>query len=251
MTQVIRIFCFVFGFCTAIGAAANADQTVRIFAAASLRGGLEAALESWPGQASVSYGGSGAMARQVALGAPADLVLLANPVWDVWLAERIEGVAHDPAILGNRLVLIGNTGAQPFAEQPDPSALAARLAGRRLAIGQRSAVPAGQYAREWLEHIGAWEKLQSRLAEAENVRAAMAFVARGEAPMGIVYASDAAAEPRVSVLWAISPGAHSDIRYPARALTDIGNRLLQHLETSTAQSAFTAHGFLPSPKAHQ
>lgn len=249
MKRTFRLICLALGMLIAANAVVKANETVQIFAAASLRGGLDAALAEWPGTTSVSYGGSGAIARQVAQGAPADLVVLANPDWDAWLSSRAPGITHDPALLGNGLVLVGTEGSLAFGSSPDLTTLSRFLGDRRLAMGQHRAVPAGQYAREWLEHIGAWDPLKAKLAEAENVRSALAFVARGEAPLGIVYASDAAAEPRVAVLWKIPPDAHSTIQYPARAFSDKGAKVLQYLQTQTVQRIFETHGFLPGAKA--
>lgn len=229
----------------AFGHSARAD--VQIFAAASLRGGLEAALADAAPDARVSYGGSGAIARQVALGAPADLVVLANPAWDRWLASRSDLPDEPVILLENRLVLVGK--GQPFAERPSTKALKARLGKGRLAMGQRDAVPAGQYARAWLEHIGAWSTLAGQLAEAGNVRAALAYVARSEAPLGLVYATDAQAAPNVSVLWRIDPETHPPILYVARALNANGIRLLSALQSPSAKAAFQEYGFLLPAKA--
>lgn len=226
--------------------AAMANDRVHVFAAASLRGGLEAALQGWSEPHRISYGGSGAIARQVSLGAPADLVILASPIWDAWLAKELPDHGSSAPFLGNRLVLIGAPKAQPFKARPDTAALKAVLAGARLAMGQRDAVPAGQYGRAWLEHIGAWTALSPHLAEAENVRVALTYVARGEAPLGLVYATDARADPRVRVLWQIDPETHPDIIYPARAITPKGARLLAFLQSPKAQASFAALGYRPA-----
>ncbi len=236
---------FLFLICCLLNCTLPASAEPRIFAAASLRGGLEAALNQSGHTASVSYGGSGAIARQVALGAPADLVLLAHPDWDEWLSDRLVLDGKSTTLLENRLVLVGPAGSVPFASQPTVSDLTARLGEGRLAMGQRDTVPAGQYARAWLRHIGAWQAIESRVAEAANVRAALAFVARGEAPLALVYATDALAEERVVVLWNIAPDTHPQITYTARALSEQGQDLLGRLRSCAAQNAFSDHGFLP------
>ena len=240
MTWVLSLIALI-GFTVA----ANSQQTINVFAAASLNGALEAALTGFDAPVRTSYGGSGTMARQVALGAPADLVILAHPAWDTWLADQIESKDVAPALLRNRLVLIAPSGSAPFSEEPTLAQLDTRLGSGRLAMGQSETVPAGQYARDWLTHINAWEDMQLRLAEADNVRTALTYVARGEAPLGIVYSSDADLDDRVEVIWRINPEAHEPINYSARAITLDGLRLLDHLETVEAQARMALYGFSP------
>lgn len=226
--------------CVASAPALARDLTV--FAAASLRGALDevAALNDTP--VAISYGGSGAMARQVAQGAPADVVVLANPQWMVWLQDQGVVAADLPVtLLTNTLVLIGHDG--PALHDPDADALLARLGDRRLAIGQRQAVPAGIYARAWLEHIGAWDRLVPHLADVENVRAALALVARGDAPLGVVYGSDALADPKVTVLWHIPDDQHPPITYPAAALSPEGAQFMDILRSPQAAEIFKKYGF--------
>ncbi|MEO0938650.1 MAG: molybdate ABC transporter substrate-binding protein [Pseudomonadota bacterium] len=215
----------------------RADGPV-VFAAASLRGVLERAVEGLSPAPRLSYGGSGAIAQQMARGAPADLVILASPDWMGWLAERghVTG-AH--TLWGGRLVVVARAG--PPLKAANTDALRARLNGGRLAIGQRRAVPAGIYARAWLEHIGAWDTLEPHLAEAQDVRAALAFVVQSAAPLGVVYASDALAEPRVQVIYEVPQDAHPPIRYPIAALTDRGAAVLAHLRGQAP--LFEAAGF--------
>lgn len=224
-------------------APARAEEPVLVFAAASLQGALQEVTEGYAGRVVASYGGSGTMARQVTLGAPADVVLLANSAWMDWLEEAGHlrpGTRHD--LLGNALVLVGPVGAAPLPEV-SAEALIARLAGRRLALGQTEAVPAGIYARAWMEHAGLWEALRPHLAETENVRAALALVALGESPLGAVYATDAVAEPRVATLYSVPQDAHPPIVYPVAAVTARGEDFVAHLRSAEAQEIFRAHGF--------
>ncbi|WP_299655058.1 molybdate ABC transporter substrate-binding protein [uncultured Tateyamaria sp.] len=215
-------------------------ETVRVFAAASLQGPLDAVAEDWDAEVVISYGGSGAIARQVSQGAPADVVILANVAWSDWLVDGGHVMATPRALLSNSLVVIGPDGAAPL-----PNATAATLLGRltggRLAMGQHMSVPAGIYAHAWLTQSGAWGDLSPHLAETENVRAALALVAREETPLGIVYASDAAASDDVSVLWDIPKDSHPAILYPGLALTPFGADFLDHLATRT--DVFVAAGF--------
>lgn len=219
---------------------ARADVTV--FAAASLRDVLEEALADIP-DVRVAYGGSGALARQVAAGAPADVILLAHPVWMDWLVEQGAVAAPDAVdVARNSLVLIGPVGSAPMDAVSVPLLFDA-LQGGRLAMGQRDAVPAGQYAQQWLTRSGAWDALLPQLAETDNVRAALALVATGAAPLGIVYASDALAEPRVAVRWNIDGASHDPIRYVAAALTPEGRKVIDALTTPQAEAIFIRHGF--------
>jgi len=241
---MIRTFLFLSALWS--GTAALADPPpVTVFAAASLRGVLEDVTESYDSTLSLSYGGSGTMARQVAAGAPADLVILANTDWMDWLVDQgVVAGESTQAVAGNRLVVIGPAGTMPLGE---PGLLPVQLGTGRLAMGQRDAVPAGIYARQWLEALGLWDSLQIRLAETDNVRAALALVARADAPFGIVYASDAAAEARVDVVFAIPPDTHDPITYPATALSPAGADLLAFLMSPATQSRFATHGFAPPP----
>lgn len=182
------------------------------------------------------------MARQVAAGAPADLVVLADPIWMDWLTDQGRMALDSSTIIArNTLVVIGPNGAAPL----EPSGILAQLDGNRLAMGQRSGVPAGRYAKEWLQTAGLWRRLQSQLAETDNVRAALALVARGQTPLGVVYATDAQAEPHVSVVYFIPSTSHAEIVYSAAALTPEGAALLSHLTSREATKVFVTHGFGP------
>lgn len=233
------------GFAALTAPAQAASDAPLVFAAASLRGALDEAAEAYGG-AVLSYGGSGTMARQVAGGAPADLVILASEDWMTWLVAQ-GGAARAEALLSNSLVLIGAADAEPLAT-PTAASLLARLSGGRLAMGQTQSVPAGIYGRAWLEQAGLWAALSPHLAETENVRVALALVARGEAPLGLVYATDAQADPGVRTVYEVPRDAHPVILYPAAALTDDGEKFLDFLEGSEAQLIFARYGFLPAPE---
>lgn len=225
----------------AVAVAQSAPVTV--FAAASLRGALDAVASAYDAKTSLSFGGSGTIARQVAAGAPADLVILASPDWMDWLQTRGLIVADAPVnFLTNSLAVIAPANS---TVDPDPANLAATLGTGRLAMGQRDAVPAGVYAREWLEATGQWDALMPKLAETDNVRAALALVASGETPLGIVYRTDALADPDVRVVYAIPDDQHSPITYPAAALTPAGAAFLEYLQTPESLEIFARHGFVP------
>jgi len=217
---------------------------LRIFAAASLQGPLDDVAARYDSESTISYGGSGTLARQISLGAPADIVILANETWANWLYDTGDVAARPRPILSNRLVLITPRDG-PVLNSPDAAALLAALQGGRLAMGQHLSVPAGIYARAWLTTIGAWDRMQPHLAETENVRAALALVARGEAPLGIVYASDAQASDDVAVAWTIPTDQYPPILYHGIALTQAGAAFLDHLALQTAP--FLAAGFAALP----
>lgn len=225
-----------------LGAPVVADPLV-IFAAASLKQPVDQLVEMH-GDAVVSYGGSGALARQVMRGAPADVVLLAHPVW----MEELTGAGRvDPEqvreVASNRLVLIGPTDAAPL--DLNAAALMARLDGGRLAMGFTQAVPAGQYGRAALEALGIWDAVAGQVAEVDNVRAALVLVARGEVPLGIVYATDAGASDAVRVVAHFPSDSHPAIRYVAAPVggSEAGAAFLDLIGGDAGQAAFAAAGF--------
>ena len=239
MTRLLCLFAICLGLLVPPRAGA---ETVTVFAAASLRDALEQIAAGYPDEVVLSYGGSGTMARQVAAGAPADVVVLASTEWTDWLADQ--GAlprGRAVAIARNGLVVIGPAGAADI----DPATLPARLGDGRLAMGQRDAVPAGAYARQWLENAGLWEALSPRLAETDNVRAALALVSRGQAPYGVVYRTDALADVGVGVVFDVPDDLHDPILYPAAALTNAGDAFLTYLAGPEAAGVLAAHGFLP------
>jgi len=223
-----------------------AEEVVTVFAAASLKDVLDDASEQWGGDVVVSYGGSGLIARQVAQGAPADIVILANEAWMEWLRDQnnLPAQLQLLTIASNRLVVVGPSGSSPLRIDD----LDARLGDGRLAIGNTLGVPAGIYGRQWLERAGLWPLIRSRLAETENVRAALALVARGEAPLGVVYASDAQAEPDVDVVHEVLPTMHDPIRYRLlileRETTRKAAAFSAFLRSEAGLEIFEQHGFL-------
>lgn len=236
-----------------LGAAATAaERPLTVFAAASLQDGLDAALAGWSARGGrrvvVSYAASSALARQIEQGAPADLFVSADQAWMDYLETRgrvLPGSRAD--LVGNTLVVVAPGDAAMRALPPDAAAWRAALgAGGRLAIAETTTVPAGRYGRQSLEALGLWPVVRDRLAQADNVRAALAFVARGEAPLGIVYATDARAEPRVRVVAALPARSHAPITYPA-ARVAAGDRaaagLLDYLRGPEARARFAAAGF--------
>ncbi|CUH64347.1 Molybdate-binding periplasmic protein precursor [Thalassovita gelatinovora] len=233
--------------------AASAGQ-VTVFAAASMKTALEDVAADWQRQsghkATLSFAGSSALARQIEAGAPADLYLSANSGWMDRLEEQgllRSGSRSD--LLGNQLVLVGPAGTAP---QPLDSTLIDALEGGHLAMALVEAVPAGIYGKAALEYLGLWTDIAPHVAQADNVRAALALVAIGEAPLGIVYATDAQAEPRVDVVAEFPAPSHPPITYPVAILTDSKadtvQAFLDYLKGPVAKKIFLRHGFTEPPQ---
>lgn len=236
-----------------VAPAAHAQAPLTVFAAASLTNAFDEAAALYAKetgtQLRISYAGSSALARQIDRGAPADLFVSANTAWMDWLEGRgrlLPGSRRD--LLRNRLVLVAHGEAPEVTLSPDLD-LPALLDGGRLAMAFVDAVPAGIYGKAALSSLGLWAKAEPHVAQADNVRAALALVARGEAPLGIVYATDAAAEPEVSVVATFPSGSHPRIVYPAAvpegAERDRAAALLEWLAGPQAQAVFARHGFAP------
>ncbi|MXP64121.1 molybdate ABC transporter substrate-binding protein [Roseomonas sp. M0104] len=190
-----------------------------VFAAASLQDALRAQAAAWEeaGRPAprMSFAASSTLARQIEQGAPADLFASADEQWMDYLAKRdliLPGSRR--ATLSNSLVLIAPPDqAQPLEPREGAELLARLGAGGRLAVGDPAHVPAGIYARQALTSLGLWQELEPRLARADNVRAALLLVERGEAPLGIVYGTDARVA-KVSVVGTFPPESHPPISYP-------------------------------------
>jgi molybdate transport system substrate-binding protein len=236
----------------AVAPTAARAQDVLVFAAASLKNALDAIVHSYRGAGgggvAIAYAASSALARQIEAGAPADIVFLADGEWlDYLAARRLIAASTRADLLGNRLVLVAPAASRAAVDIAPDFPLAEMLGPGRLAMAASASVPAGKYAKAALEKLGVWDSVRHRLAETENVRAALAFVARGEAPLGIVYASDALAEPKVRIVAGFPAGSHPPIVYPA-ALTagtvhPAAAGFLAYLQTPAAKALFARHGF--------
>lgn len=236
----------------ALPARAAVPQRLTVFAAASLQESLDAAAKLWTGRSGqpvvVSYAGSSALARQIEQGAPADVFVSADLAWMDHLQER--GLI-DPAtrslLARNRLVLVAPSSSAAAVSLRAGELRAALGTDGRLALAQTAGVPAGRYARQALQSLGLWNEVRDRLAESDNVRAALAYVARGEAPLGIVYATDAQAEAKVRVLARIPPEHHEPIVYPmarvASADAAHADGFLHFLAGPEARAVFARAGF--------
>ena len=222
-----------------------------VFAAASLKESLDEAAAAYQHATGtpvrVSYAASSALARQIEQGAPAQVFASADLEWMDYLQKRNRIDAGSRRnLLGNRLVLVAPQAGAGKVDLSRPGAIAAALGEGRLAIAQTASVPAGKYGRAALESLGQWNGLSARLAETESVRAALMLVARGEAPLGIVYASDAKAEPRVRVVATFPDTSHPPIVYPVAALRDApasAREFVRWLSSPAARAIFERRGF--------
>ena len=192
-----------------------------MFAAASLKNALDDVIAAYGKETgtkvTASYAASSALAKQIEQGAPAQLFISADLDWMDYLAERkLIDDATRKNLLGNSLVLVAaKDSAMGPVEIGQGFDLAKLLGDGRLAVGEVKSVPAGKYAKSALEKLGAWGGVEGKLAQAENVRSALALVARGEAPLGIVYKTDAASDPTVKIVGTFPADSHPPIIYPA------------------------------------
>src|SRR4029077_12576358 len=230
-----------------------AQEQITVFAAASLRNALDdsnAAFTKATGIKVVSsYEASSALARQIEQGAPADVFISADLRWMDYVAER-KLINPDTRVnlLGNKLVLIAPADSKLGNVTIGQGFDIAKLAGDgRIAVADVKAVPAGLYAKAAPEKLGAWAAAEPKLAQAENVRATLAFVARGETPIGIVYETDAKVEPKVKIIGTFPDGSYPPITYPMAATADTQKanvtQYLGFLRSSAAKAIFEKHGF--------
>jgi len=233
--------------------AAAQDKSVTVFAAASMRNALDDANAAYTKATGVkvvaSYAASSALAKQIESGAPADIFVSADLKWMDYLIEK-KLIATDSRVnlLGNKLVLIA-----PLDSKLDKVTIGkpfdlAKLAGDgRIAVADVRAVPAGLYAKAALEALDGWKAAEPKLAMAENVRATLAFVARGETPVGIVYETDAKVEPKVKIVGTFPDGSHPPVTYPVAAIAASKNAdvtgYLAFLRSAPAKAIFEKYGF--------
>jgi molybdate transport system substrate-binding protein len=237
---------------SAAPASAGSGDVV-VFAAASLKNALDDVNAQWRRDsgktAVISYAASSALARQIEQGSPADVFISADRDWMDYLQTR-DLIRPETRIdlLGNRLVLVAEKNAKIAAIDIKPGFDLAGLLGKeRLAMADVAVVPAGKYGKAALEALGVWSSVKSKIAQAENVRAALILVSRGEAPLGIVYATDAAVDPSVKVVGTFPADTHPPIIYPA-ALTRNATKpdaaaFLAYIASPAAKPLFETQGF--------
>lgn len=242
---------------TAVLATPAAAADVLVFAAASMKNALDEVAAKWEAETgnrvTISYAGSGKLAQQILQGAPADVYVSANTGW-MDAVEKAGLIAKDGRkdILGNSLVLVAHgTGARPV-DIHKGFGLAGRLGDGKLAMALVTSVPAGIYGKAALTSLGVWDQLAPKVAQADNVRAALALVSTGEAPYGIVYATDAEADKGVSVAGTFPADSHPPITYPAALLKDAADpadrAFYDALSSDMAVGVFKAHGFTVLPR---
>ncbi|SPF36520.1 molybdate transporter subunit; periplasmic-binding component of ABC superfamily [Syntrophobacter sp. SbD1] len=250
---LVVIVAFVLTFSFALQAPARAAETVTVFAAASLTNALteigKLFEEKKMGGFIASFLSSSTLAKQIENGAPANVFISADEKWMDYLAkEKLIDSSTRFNLLGNRLVLIApadsKVGEVNISKSFD---LAGLLAGGKLAMGDPDHVPAGIYGKEALEKLGVWQSIQGNVARESDVRAALTLVELGEAPLGIVYATDAAVTKKVKVVGTFPEQSHPPIIYPAALVagneTQVAKSFLEFLKTPQARAVFEKYGF--------
>jgi molybdate transport system substrate-binding protein len=223
-----------------------------VFAAASLKNALDAINAQWQKEtgkkAVISYAASSTLAKQIEQGAPAQMFISADLDWMDYLAQKnLIKPETRSNLLGNRIVLIAQKDkAQPIDIKPGFE-LAKALGDGRLAMANVDSVPAGNYGKAALETLGVWASVSGKLAQAENVRAALSLVSRGEAPLGIVYQTDATADPNFKIIGTFPEDTHPPIIYPialtANASHSDAAAFLAYIKSNSAKPLFEAEGF--------
>ena len=232
--------------------AARADDKVVVFAAASLKNALDSVNAAWKTEtgkeATISYEASSTLAKQIDGGAPADIFVSADLAWMKYLSDKkVIKPDTEVKLLGNTLVLVAPADSKAEIKIAPNFDLVGLIGDGKLAMGDVKAVPAGKYGKAALEALGVWGQVEPKVAQAENVRAALKLVATGEAALGIVYATDAVAEPAVKVLGTFPEDTHPPIVYPIGLTAASTNAdavaLLKYLQSAKAKELFEAQGF--------
>jgi molybdate transport system substrate-binding protein len=225
---------------------------VTVFGAASLKGVLDEQARHFEAATGhkviVSYGASNALAKQIEAGAPADVFISADLDWMDYVEQRKLLVASSRIeLLRNALVLVAPATSSSTLKIAPNFALGAALDSEKLAMANPDSVPAGKYGKSALEALGVWPGVEKRVARADNVRAALALVSRGEAPFGIVYRTDAMADKGVRVIDTFPANTHAPIVYPAALLaagkSPAAKPLLDYLRSASARAVWEKHGF--------
>jgi molybdate transport system substrate-binding protein len=233
-------------------APAFAQDKVTVFAAASMKNALDEANGAWAketgNEAIVSYAASSALAKQIEAGAPADLFISADLAWMDYVAgKKLIKEESRTNLLGNRLVLVAPADKAKPVEIKQGFDLATLVGDGKLAMGAVDSVPAGKYGKAALEKLGVWSSVEGKVAGAESVRAALVLVSRGEAPYGIVYQTDAAADKGVKIVGTFPQDSHEPIIYPVAILSEskspAANAYLEFLKSAKAAPFFEKQGF--------
>jgi molybdate transport system substrate-binding protein len=235
-----------------ITAPAQAAEKVTVFAAASLKNALDDITAAWRQETgtdvTISYAASSALAKQIESGAPADIFISADLDWmDYVVKKQLVKEETRKNLLGNRIVLVASKDKAEPVDIKKGFDLAKLLGDGRLAMGAVDSVPAGKYGKAALESLGVWSSVESKVAGAESVRAALLLVSRGEAPYGIVYQTDAAADKEVTIVGTFPEDSHKPIIYPIAILAESKNAdavsLFDYIKSDKAVPFFDRQGF--------
>jgi molybdate transport system substrate-binding protein len=247
-------FAIAFALAASVSPAGAQSAPVIVFAAASLKNALDEVAAGWTAKSGIevktSYAASPALAKQIEEGAPADLFISADLDWMDYVNQKnLVKTGTRGNLLGNSIVLVASKDWTKGDIKIEPNfPLAALLGDGRLAMAGVVNVPAGKYGKTALEKLGVWNAIANKVAESENVRAALTLVARGEAPLAIVYRTDAAAEPSVKIIGTFPEDSHPPIVYPVAALVSSKNakaeEFLRHLASPEARTIFEKNGFI-------
>lgn len=252
----MKLFRWIAGLAAAALMAGTAHAApVTVFAAASLKNALDEVGAEYArsgGEARFSYAASSAIARQIEQGAPADVYVSADSDWMNYLADRkLIVAASRKDLLTNKLALIAPADSKVAIRMGKGMPLAKALGEGRLAVAGPD-VPAGKYAKASLTALGVWDSVSGKLAQAENVRSALQYVARGEAPLGVVYDTDAKVEPKVRIVGLFPDNTHPPIVYPAAVVASSKNpdaaKFLAYMSTPKAAAIFRKYGFVVLPR---
>ncbi len=250
--RTIVILALAATLCCGFPSSNHASDRVTVFAAASLSNAITdiGVMFSNTGKGTVvsSFASSSTLAKQIENGAPANLFISADEDWMNYLDER-RMIVRDSRLnlLSNKLVVVSPLDSNLKVELVPNFPLGQLLGRERLAVGDPDHVPAGKYAKAALEKLGVWSQVESKLARAENVRAALALVERGECPLGIVYSSDARISQKLKVVGTFLEESHPPITYPAALVaekdTDVARAFLDFLKGPEARLVFEKYGF--------
>jgi len=252
ITSIVFALVGLVAFSLALSLQVSAQEKLTIFAAASLKNALDDVNAAWAADgkapATISYAASPALAKQIEGGAPPDIFISADLDWMKYLSDKsLTRKDSEVQLLGNRIVLVAPVDSTVAVNIAPNFPLAELLGDGKLAMADVKAVPAGKYGKAALESLRVWASVEKKVAQAENVRAALKFVATGEAPLGIVYQTDATAEPKVKVIDTFPAASHPPIIYPAGIIGSSKNpeaeEFMKYLQSAKATELFQKQGF--------
>lgn len=254
--RILRVYAAALLLFSAACTTSGAQEGPLILAASSLQEALSEAAETWTAQGHakpvISFAASSALARQIEAGAQADIFISADEDWmDEVAGKGMVQPGTRVSLLGNSLALIAPKGSSAKVDLSSASSLAEAIDGGWLAMANPDSVPAGRYAKEALTTLHAWQSVKAKIVPAENVRSALTLVARKETALGIVYATDARAEPSVQIIGKIPSDSHKQISYPMAVLATSTHpdtkSFCEFLLSDEAKEIFRKYGFEATP----